>query len=162
MWKSLTKKFLVLRNVRVCPKTNNFKIIISSARLVSNRSYLPHISVWSNQQNKALVHQQQKWYMMNTQSRVESSKTSPPVSSVSGTPDLKTPLSSTKKSKSTDNDANKNRKPDLFKLLAVFASGALAYFAISLYLDNKSSGDSTINYSSNNLPGRIHPSKLVK
>lgn len=83
---------------------------------------------------------------------------SQPVSntSVNTQPDLKTPLNNNKKNQ----EGPQNRKPDFFKLLGLFASGALAYFAISFYLDTKS-GDKpsgAINYSSKNLPGRVKPS----
>ena len=54
----------------------------------------------------------------------------------------------------------KQAKPgNLRKLLAVFASGVIAYFGISYYLDSKKADDGSINYSSSNLPGKV---KVVK
>ena len=54
----------------------------------------------------------------------------------------------------------KQAKPgNLRKLLAVFASGVIAYFGISYYLDSKKVDDGSINYSSSNLPGKV---KVVK
>ena len=54
----------------------------------------------------------------------------------------------------------KQAKPgNLRKLLAVFASGVIAYFGISYYLDSKKENDGSINYSSKNLPGKV---KVVK
>lgn len=70
---------------------------------------------------------------------------------------------------SLKNQFNKNsqipneKDSSLKKLLAIFASGALAYFSISYYLENRKSSGPTfeINYQSNNLPGKIKPSKSV-
>jgi hypothetical protein len=54
----------------------------------------------------------------------------------------------------------KQAKSGNFKqILGVFVSGVVAYFGISYYLDSKRIDDGSINYSSNNLPGKV---KVVK
>ena len=58
-----------------------------------------------------------------------------------------------------------SKKSIFIKFLSVFASGAIAFYAISYYLDyleSKKPKPPSIDYSSPNLPGRIVPSKSVK
>lgn len=91
------------------------------------------------------------------------------LSSTSPLPDMKTPLKTANTTSNANSDDKtkgpngKNSQSYFLKLLAVFASGMVAYFGISFYLDNRSTNKTSgaINYSSNNLPGRVQPSKSV-
>lgn len=59
---------------------------------------------------------------------------------------------------------NKPNESNSFrKLMLVFASGAVAYFGISYYLENRqtSKPSGIIDYKSQNLPGRVKPTKSV-
>lgn len=77
--------------------------------------------------------------------------------------------SETPQNASTKAPLNKNtqlpvgKDNSLRKLLVVFASGALAYFSISYYLEKRKSNAPSfeINYQSSNLPGKIKPSRSV-
>lgn len=59
--------------------------------------------------------------------------------------------------------SSSNNTSSFRKLMLVFASGAVAYFSISYYLDNrqKSKPSGEINYKSKNLPGHIKPTLSV-
>lgn len=55
-------------------------------------------------------------------------------------------------------------KSNTRKLMTVFVSGVAAYLAINFYLENYSSNKkqkNQINYASQNLPGKVKPSKSV-
>jgi hypothetical protein len=88
--------------------------------------------------------------------------------SESSLPNMKTSLNEAKEAEQAKSQQSKNKQSNpnsyILRLLGFFASGAVAYFAISFYLDhrsvNKTSG--AINYSSPNIPGRIKPSKSVR
>lgn len=82
--------------------------------------------------------------------------------SVSNQPDLKTSLHN--EGKSNKEDPKKEKQSSFLKFLAAFSSGVIAYFAITIYLDNRTKKSPTkgaINYSSEYLPGRVKPSKSV-
>lgn len=165
MWKTLSQRSLVLAR----SSTNTSSSLILSINKINNNVSVVNKLVSRNIALLSSTYNSTRWQNHNQHLlRCSSSPStvqpyyqliaSQPVSSTSNNTqsDLKTPLNNNKKNQ----ERPKNRKPDFFKLLGLFASGALAYFAISFYLDtkssNKTSGD--INYSSKNLPGRVKPS----
>ena len=72
---------------------------------------------------------------------------------------LKTPLNTSGPTPTQPKQDNSFKK-----LLVVFTSGALAYFTISYYLENRKGNGNRfeINYESNNLPGKVKTSKSVR
>ena len=70
-------------------------------------------------------------------------------------PDMKTEFNKTSKPPVGDAGSSRFRN-----LLMIFISGGLTYFALSFYLNNrvnKSDSSNTINYQSQNLPGKVKP-----
>lgn len=76
---------------------------------------------------------------------------------------LKQPLKKANSNANTSGQQSspKDKNSNFKKLLGIFVSGAVSYFAISYYLETKKSKSQGINYESANLPGKIVPSKSV-
>lgn len=149
MWKTISYTRLVSSRAQTClnlAKTSH-RIIACNLSISTNRSLLinlPNREVKFSGTTTTLFSQLRR---NNT--------------TVSQQPDLKTPLNS---AKSTNTTTQAPKKRDFIRFLAIFASGVIAYFAISYSLDARSNAhktDAHINYSSPNLPGKITPSKSV-
>lgn len=164
MWKSLPKKSLVLSKAVLNNNASQIQNLYSSFgshKLMVSRTITAISSMHVSQLNKKSVQNMVTPRNLAFQNYLIRSQSSQ--AAQNSTSDLKTPLNSSKK---TTNNSKSNQTPpnSRFKLLAIFASGIVAYFGISFYLDHKSTAktSNTINYSSKNLPGRIIPSKSVK
>lgn len=145
MWKTISYTSLVSSRAQTClnlAKTSH-RIIACNLSISTNRSLLINLPKFSGTTTTLF-------------SQLRRNNTS-----VSQQPDLKTPLNS---AKSTNTTTQAPKKRDFIRFLAIFASGIIAYFAISYSLDARSNAhktDAHINYSSPNLPGKITPTKSV-
>jgi hypothetical protein len=146
MWKTISYTSLVSSRAQTClnlAKTSH-RIIACNLSIPTDRSLLINIPKFSGTTTTLLSHQIRRTN-----------------GSASQQPDLKTPLNN---AKSTNTTTQAPKRRDFIRFLAIFASGVIAYFAISYSLDARSNAhktDAHINYSSPNLPGKIKPSKSV-